>query len=219
MNADKNEKWKNGKKLSGIENLQDMQELLQKTEVPDIRKMGIDETIRHRLEEVDASELGSLEKELGIPPDTEFYRMINSDVEEVYTQPIPTVEKQEPADYEEIPEEEKAAVDSSCSVHVNEDSMSAVIDLNPSKGNGKPLTWETVSKELKANGVVYGVNTELLKKLIQNVEKNKNAKRGVIIAQGEYPEQGRDGEIEFHFSDDESVLFDENTNKEEDTVI
>ncbi len=214
------------KDLSGIED--QVQDILKSTELPDIGKMDLDETIRHRLEEADASELDSLEEELGITSDTEFYEMINEGKEDVFQKPV-VVENQKNNQknsgraeiHEEDTEEEtdkEASIDGSCAVKVNEDRMSAVIDLTPSEGNGEPLTYEMVDRELKSQGVVYGVNTELLKKLVQNVEKTKNLKKGVIIAQGTLLEQGKDGSIEFHFSDDESVLFEENNNKE-DVVV
>ncbi len=211
---------KQGKKnISGIE--EQVQDILKNTEVPDIGKMDIDVTIRNRLEKADASELDSLEEELGIPSDTEFFEMVNEDGGDVFQEPAEVIEDQNsaPVEVHEAKKDEEISIEGRCAVRVNDDKMSAVIDLIPSEGNGKPLAYEMVNSELKSKGVVYGVNTELLKKLIQNVEKTKNAKKGVIIAQGVLPEQGKDGSIEFRFSDDESILFEASNNKEDSLVI
>ncbi len=212
---------KQGKKnISGIE--EQVQDILKNTEVPDIGKMDIDVTIRNRLEKADASELDSIEEELGIPSDTEFFEMINDDDGDVLQEPAQAAEDQQssaPVEVHVVQKDEEISIEGICAVKVNEDKMSAVIDLTPSEGNGKPLAYEMVNRELKSKGVVYGVNTELLKKLIQNVEKTKNAKKGVIIAQGVLPAQGKDGSIEFRFSGDESILFEENNNAEDSLVI
>jgi len=207
-----------------------VQDILKSTDVPDIGKIDLDEQIRARLSEADASELDSLEEELGIPSDSEFYEIINKDDEGIFEPVAQVIENQKKArtadeinagvlneGFSEV-KDEKISMDGNCTVTVTGDKMSAVIDLKPSEGNGKPLTYEAVNMELKAKGVVYGVNTELLKKLIRNVENTKDVKRGVIIAQGTLPEQGRDGSIEFHFSDDESILF-ENDKSNGDKMV
>ncbi len=221
-------KRKKPDKESEIE--EQVQNILKSTEVPDIGNIDINGQIRDRLKDADAAELDSLEKELGIPSDSDFCDIINKD-EEVIFKPLEQIVENQKTDAaavemntenrEKVPFEErdeKTSIDGSCTVTVNEDKMGAVIDLNPSEGNGRPLNYEMVNRELKAKGVVYGVNTELLKKLIQNVEKTKDMKRGVIIAQGTLPVQGKNGSIEFHFSDDESVLFKED-NGNEDTLV
>ena len=84
--------------------------------------------------------------------------------------------------------------------------MSVTIDLYPSEGNGQPLTLESVKAKLDTMKVVYGINYELLLKLITKVEKTKNVKKGIIIARGQPPKEGKNGWIEYKFSDHEDVL-------------
>jgi len=71
--------------------------------------------------------------------------------------------------------------------------MTAIINLYPSRGEGKPLTMDRLKEALNSSGVVYGINNDLLEKLLKNVEERKEEKRGVIIAQGTLPEQGKEG--------------------------
>jgi len=99
-----------------------------------------------------------------------------------------------------------ASVDGSCSVKISEDKMTAQISLHPSQHGGKPLSLATVEEKLALAGVVYGINIDMLKKLIMTVEKTKEEKEGVIVAKGTPPEDGKDGNIQYHFSDDESIL-------------
>jgi len=128
-----------------------VQDILKSTDVPDIGKIDLDEQIRARLREVDASELDSFEEEFGIPSDSEFYEIINKDDEDIF-EPVAQVIENQKTDRtaDEINEgdlnegfsevkDEKISIDGSCKVTVTEDKMSAVIDLKPSEGNGKPL--------------------------------------------------------------------------------
>ena len=98
------------------------------------------------------------------------------------------------------------AVDASCIVKISDDKMNALISLYPSQNDGKPLDYEMVKNELKAAGVVYGINEDLLKKLVITVENTHEEKEGVIIAKGLPPEEGKDGFIEYHFGKDEAIL-------------
>ncbi len=108
-------------------------------------------------------------------------------------------------------------VDGTCTVRVSEDGMRALVDLQPSRNGGRPLTLDRTRHALQEKRVVHGVNDELLKKLIARVEKNKSGKAGVIIAQGSKPENGNDGKVEFLFSEDESVL--EQEKGDEDILV
>lgn len=108
-------------------------------------------------------------------------------------------------------------VDGHCCVRVTQDGMRAFIDLQPSRNGGKPLTVETARLALQKARVVHGVNKELLKKLVTTVEKSKSGKYGVIIAQGQKPEHGTDGKVEFLFSEDESVT--ERQEKDDKTLV
>lgn len=110
-------------------------------------------------------------------------------------------------------------VDGYCSVRVTRDGMRALMNLQPSQNGGKPLTVESARLALQKARVVHGVNKELLKKLVTNVEKSGSGKNGVIIAQGQKPENGTDGSVEFLFSEDESVLERQEHDDEVDEVM
>jgi uncharacterized protein (DUF342 family) len=84
--------------------------------------------------------------------------------------------------------------------------MSVLISLYPSQHEGKPLDFETAKNELENNGVVFGINEDLLKKLIITVEKTHEEKEGIIVAKGMVPEDGKDGVIAYHFDEDEAIL-------------
>jgi hypothetical protein len=84
--------------------------------------------------------------------------------------------------------------------------MSALVSLRPSLHGGEPLTFEGVMKEAASAGVVHGINEDLLKKLIMTVEKTKEEKQGVMFAKGTPPEEGHDGQVEYHFGEDDAVL-------------
>ena len=84
--------------------------------------------------------------------------------------------------------------------------MSASISLFPSKGTGIPLNLNIINKAVKSLNIVYGVNYDLLKELVIKVEESKTEKTGVVFAQGTPPREGRDGAIEYNFSETEDVL-------------
>jgi hypothetical protein len=103
-------------------------------------------------------------------------------------------------DREPEPEQADAAeerVDGRFEITVSEDRMRAFISLFPS-GGGTPLAVERIKKSLSALKVVFGVNDELLKRLVDNVERTKDEKSGVIIAQGLLPEEGKGGYVKYH---------------------
>lgn len=103
-------------------------------------------------------------------------------------------------------EEDEESVDGKIDVSIAEDRMSASINLYPSRGGGKPLTFEAVRQRLSSMNIVYGVQYDFLKRLIESVEESKREKSEIIIARGKPPEEGKDGGIEFHFSDSEDIL-------------
>jgi len=210
------------KKQVDVESIEDQaKDILKNTEVPDIDRIEISEDMKSRLKTAGALELDVIEKELGLGNDEQFLQdqqaVEGDEIQRVYADEESDSGKG--GDQADIDTETaEASVDGECDITVSEDKMSAVIDLSPSQGGGKPLTFDIVNRELKSQAVVYGVNYELLKKLIQNVEKTKNEKNGVIIAQGTLPEEGEDGNIEFHISEDESILEEEENRKGERLV-
>ncbi|KPJ89546.1 MAG: hypothetical protein AMS17_01520 [Spirochaetes bacterium DG_61] len=181
-------------------------DIMKHTTDPEIEGAGIDEDLLRRLNEADASELDRIEQELGIGA-------------------VGEEEMQEPADSlvfggenaEEDPDSsvlidadviqsEKVKVDGKFEIHIAEDRMSVTIDLVPSRGAGVPLTFEKVRDKLLSMKVVYGVNHDLLKRAIETAERTKEEKKGVLIAQGTLPEEGKDGSIEYQFSESADIF-------------
>jgi hypothetical protein len=199
-----------------------LRDIIGSSELSELDQFELPEEIRSRLEKADLAQLESIERELmvnevpltgsqpsevieerpleeekpstGLISDDLDLEAFNSSYDLDQTEPEPSSVKF------------GKPVDGRCEVKVSEDKMSAFIDLYPSQHGGRPLTSGYVLGRLKSAGVVYGVNEELIKKLVRDVEQSKDIKRGVIIARGRLPEPGMDGSINYHFSSDDSVL-------------
>ena len=182
--------------------------LIRKLDVSDIDNSEITKDLKEKIEKSSPQELDKIEKNLGIDKNVEEY-IKNLDEDSIETPYTVESVSEESEEKEEQIEEEK--IDSSFKIKISEDKMNVTIDLIPSKGGGKPLNYENIKKTIEKMGIVYGVNYDLLQKLVESVENQKEVKMGVIIAQGTPPEEGKDGEIEFHFSESEDVLL-ENVN-------
>ncbi len=166
-------------------------------DIPDIDNIEIPENVRERLEDATPTELDDIEREFGMSSD-EPLLIDESGFEEKETSSM--------EEEFEDGEEEEESVDGKIDVSIAEDRMSASINLYPSRGGGKPLTFEAVKQKLNSMNIVYGVQYDLLKRLIEGVEESKREKSEIIIARGKPPEEGEDGGLEFHFSDSEDVL-------------
>jgi len=190
-------------------------DIMKTTDIPDIKNIGLSKEAQKRLSEADTSELDNIEKELGISIE-ETVGEIESDVIDTsqnFNESIDiedeTVEKVDIDVQGEVTgysKQDVEKVDGKFKINVSDDKMIVSLDLFPSKGGGKPLTLEQVKSELNNMNVVYGVNYDLIMRLIGDVEQTKEEKSGVIIAQGTLPEDGKDGSIKFHFSDNDDIL-------------
>ena len=194
-----------------------MGDIIKKLDVSDLDSADITKDLKEKIETSSPQELENIEKQLGIDNSMEEYikDVDDNNIEVPYA--IETITEEGENENEEEKSEEET-VDSSFNITVSDDKMTATIDLVPSRGNGKPLSYGNIKMTIEKMGIVYGVNYDLLKKLVESVEETKDIKKGVIIAQGTPPEEGEDGEIEFHFSESEDVLLQDN-NKKEDTLV
>jgi uncharacterized protein (DUF342 family) len=111
-----------------------------------------------------------------------------------------------------------AGRDGRVDVEVGDGGMTARVDVYPSEGDGRPLTTDLVREALKSRNIVYGIDRDLLRKVVRAAEKEKAAQVGVVIARGTGPEEGRDGEIEFLFSESESAI-ENHRDYKKDTMI
>jgi len=193
---------KGGKPKKNLE--EQAQDIMRSSDLEELEKAEIPEEFRSRLEGADVAALDDLEEELRFDEDEGLSE------EETAAGPV----TQQTLDTEEHVEQPQEGIDASCVVKISDDRMSALISLYPSQHGGKPVDFATVKKELDSAGVVFGVNEELLKKLIITVEKTHEEKEGVIIAKGLLPEEGKDGLIEYYFGEDEA-LFDQDDGEQE----
>jgi hypothetical protein len=219
-----NQKQKKDKEVTDIQSIEDqVLDIMKSTEIPDTKDLGISDEVLKRLGEADTSELDSIEKELGIhaPEAVDEFEyetakssevmegpaVIDEEGEEISQQePIKEPLKEPIIDSEVEREQQGEKVDSRVEIRISDDKMNVLIDLYPSKGAGVPLSFEKVKTQLHSMKVVHGVNYELLKRLVENAERTKQAKSGVAIAQGTPPEEGKDGSVEFLFSENEDIL-------------
>lgn len=205
--------------VSAIED--QVKDLINSANIPDIDKIIANKGLQNKIAEADTDELESIEQELGVNiTDTfdetesrENYEKTEGE-EDIEIEGLESKEESAHPD-DQTAREDIESVDGKFDISIAEDKMSASIDLIPSKGNGKPLRYEVVKASLESMQIVYGVNYDLIKRIITSVEKSKEEKTGVIIAQGTVPEEGKDGSIEYHFSESDEVLRSTNENDPE----
>ncbi len=204
FDPDKDSKQDQKKKKINVEALEDQViDILKGTDTIDADSLGLSEDLRRRLEDADANELARIERELGVSVDEEIIQTVSEQTfDDEYG--FGDVEDETIEVVEEAVAEEKT--DGKADIVIAEDKMSASISLFPSMGAGKPLNIDKIKQAVNSLKIVYGVNYDLLKELIEKVEDSKNEKTGVIFAKGTLPREGRDGGIEYNFSDTEEVL-------------
>ncbi len=179
------------------------QEIMRSNDLKELAQVDIPDELRDRLERAGVAELDELEHELGFLAEEPLEKQ--AEIKEVEKMVSPQPEESLHSVIE-AGEQWRERVDGSCEIKISDDRMSAQISLYPSQHGGNPLEFGTVKNELTSAGVVFGINEELLKKLIITVEKTHEEKEGVIIAKGLPPEEGKDGMIQYHFGEDEAAL-------------
>jgi hypothetical protein len=179
------------------------QEMMQSNDLKELDQVDIPDELRDRLEGADVAELDDLEHELGFIAEEPLEKQ--AEIQEVEEMVPPQTQESLHSEIE-AGKQWRERVAGSCEIKISDDRMSAQISLYPSQHGGNPLDFGTVKSELASAGVVFGINEELLKKLIITVEKTHEKKEGVIIAKGLPPEEGKDGAIEYHFGEDEAAL-------------
>jgi len=191
--AETNDKDFNKIDIKSIEDV--ARDIIETTDIPDIDNIDLPERLKEQLMDAGLSELDELEKELGIDGG---HFLSSSDAEP----PERQVEQEEACECEQDK-------DGEFEISLDEDYMSVTIDLYPSRGKGVPLTYERVKEKLDALNVVFGVNYDLLTKLVEKVEESGSEKIGIVIARGKFPEEGEDGRIEFKFSESDAIFREE----------
>jgi uncharacterized protein (DUF342 family) len=93
------------------------------------------------------------------------------------------------------PAQTEYIVDEQALITVSGDQMEAEITLLPPDEAGERLTFEKVMREAASKGVVYGLDGEAIRKVLELRPYGES----VCIAKGLLPEDGKDGENVFHF--------------------
>ncbi len=82
-------------------------------------------------------------------------------------------------------------------IHLSEDEMRATLSLTPPLGGAKPVTFEEILYQCEQQEILYGIKKEVIEETIDKVGRDRMAVADVIIAEGDLPVNGTDGEIEF----------------------
>ncbi|MEN8905493.1 MAG: FapA family protein [Clostridiales bacterium] len=90
--------------------------------------------------------------------------------------------------------QEEVLIDGIVEISVTADKMKAYITFIEPDG-GKPIAMTKVLEELAENGVVYGINNDLLESLLKYPSYNEK----LLIAEGKTPINGKSGQIECFF--------------------
>ena len=88
--------------------------------------------------------------------------------------------------------------DSNYKITVSEDKMQASITINPSKGVGNSISFDKIEKDVKEQGIVNGVNLELLNNCVKQANDGKSMVN-VVIAQGVEPRHGSGSRLQFYY--------------------
>jgi hypothetical protein len=205
-------KKKGGKKVD-IENIENTaRDIIDEVDILSTEDIDVPDNLQERIQTAGIGELDQLEKEYGLDNGNTSYQQMD-DRENISSNDA--VVDDEPLTGDRFPYEDEKTVeklhdaDGSFKLTLAEDNMSVTIDLYPSKGNGDPLTFEAVNKKLESMKIVFGLNYDLLKKLIQKVEESGSEKTGIIIARGKSPTDGKDGRIEFKFAENDNIFQDD----------
>ncbi len=83
-------------------------------------------------------------------------------------------------------------------IAVTEDEMEAYLTVVPPIGGAPPVKIEQVQSECENQGVVFGLNEDVIHRSLEKAENDQVSVNDVLIAQGEWPVDGNPGKLEFH---------------------
>jgi hypothetical protein len=196
---------KNNSKKTSMEDIEDIaRDIINEIDIADLTEIDIPDDVRGRIESAGAEELDDLEGEFGLDTaKTDSQRAISGNGPPFEAGSRNGLDLQ-------IDDEESAGetqdVDGSFELVLADDRMSATIDLYPSQGHGEPLSYKAVKQKLDSMRIEFGVNYDLLKKLVEKAEESGSTKTGIIIARGKPPADGKNGQIEFTFSESDNIF-------------
>lgn len=107
------------------------------------------------------------------------------------------VKRRHPDPSEEEGEEEgkPIPVDAVGIFHVSSDHMSAYACILSPLNGGEPMTQDQLLEDMRYGGITFGIDREAVSDLISG----QNDLRILQIAQGQWPRDGEDGQLEEHF--------------------
>ncbi len=146
-----------------------------------------------------------------IPPEGEGKRVSYEEVENVLNEKKieevdqealqETVREAENEWVEIAPRKPELDEDAEVEVNISSDKLRAYLTYKPALG-GEKISYDKLKEILHEAGVIYGIKDDKLKQVIKHREKQKE----LLIAEGDEPEPGKDGELEYHFEvRDESI--------------
>ena len=94
-------------------------------------------------------------------------------------------------------------IDCMIRVSVSADRMRALVDCSPGFGGGRPLTYESVVKELENAGVLYGIREKNIREAIEEANAAHAPRNGIVAAEGRPALRGADAKVEYRFNTDE----------------
>ncbi len=106
------------------------------------------------------------------------------------------IQVKEVEDGKELEEKKEEPVDAIIKVIISADSLNAFINIEPPKHGGSAPTYEMIMKALMDKKVIHGIDTSLIKGLLENeLIYNEN----LLVAKGLPPIHDQDAELKFHF--------------------
>ena len=94
------------------------------------------------------------------------------------------------------PAQEEFVFDEQAVITISDDRVEAYISLLPPDTGGGTLTFQQIIDEIASKGVSFGIDESVLKRVLENRVYGEE----VCFAKGTFPEDGRDGELVFHFN-------------------
>lgn len=85
-------------------------------------------------------------------------------------------------------------VDAEAKITISKDGLEAFIELSPPRNNGSDLSYEALCARLTGEGVIFGIDNDLLKSLSEKPHYNLES----VIARGIPPTHGDDAILTYH---------------------
>ncbi len=137
-------------------------------------------------------ELGRLRKVVTLAADSRLKEVMSREEKALEKAKANQARSQKPDEQYEEQKEESVEMDALPLIHVAADKLSAWVMVFPPVGEGRELDREQLDNALKASGVAFGVDEELLKSLPENKERYFFLYN---VAKGKPACQGKDGYI------------------------